>query len=247
MNANKKPIEILHRFTMAVLFSAAVDTVKEAVELAVKQGANLDGANLTRANLDGANLYGANLTRANLDGANLTRANLDGANLDGANLDGANLYGANLARANLTRANLDGANLARANLDGANLYGANLDGANLTRANLDGAKLPAPTVVLLAGWGEVSAQLCADLMLWDSINHPEPARFDVWAKGGECPYGKGINVQRAANFSESRTLWGQGQPCRPYDLMVRVVAEKCPAWTDEQSAKFAKKFEKARQ
>ena len=49
-------------------------TIKEAVESAVN---------------DGANLYGANLRCANLDGANL-----DGANLYGANLYGANLYGA---------------------------------------------------------------------------------------------------------------------------------------------------------
>ena len=63
-------------------------------------GANLDGANLTRADLCGANLDGANLTRANL-----TRADLYGANLTRADLCGANLDGANLTRANLTRAN----------------------------------------------------------------------------------------------------------------------------------------------
>jgi hypothetical protein len=82
------------------------ETIKEAVESAVKNGANLYGANLYGANLDGANLYGANL---------------DGANLDGANLDGANLRCANLYGANLDGANLDGANLDGANLDGANL------------------------------------------------------------------------------------------------------------------------------
>jgi hypothetical protein len=82
-----------------VLYAAEVETLREALEKAVK-----DGANLTRANL-----YGANLTRANLYGANLTRANLDGANLDGANLTRANLYGANLDGANLDGANLDGA------------------------------------------------------------------------------------------------------------------------------------------
>ena len=49
---------------------------KEAVEKAVKSGANLDGANLSRATL-----YGANLDGANLDGANLYRATLDGAKL----------------------------------------------------------------------------------------------------------------------------------------------------------------------
>ena len=109
-------------------------------------GANLYGANLSRANLSGANLYGANLSRANLIGANLigadlSRANLYGADLFGANLYGAYLSGADLSGADLSRANLSGADLSRANLYGANLYGAYLSGANLSRANLSGANL----------------------------------------------------------------------------------------------------------
>ena len=66
-------------------------TIKDAVEQAVKVGANLYGANLDGARLVGANLYGARLVGARLVGANLDGANLDGANLDGANLDGARL------------------------------------------------------------------------------------------------------------------------------------------------------------
>jgi hypothetical protein len=115
--------------------------LRAALEIAAKQGANLDGANLDGANLDGANLVRANLYGANLDGANLDGANLDGANLDGANLVRANLVRANLDGANLVRANLVRANLVRANLYGANLYGANLDGANLDGANLVRANL----------------------------------------------------------------------------------------------------------
>ena len=91
-------IEITHRYTGSVLFSFETDSIKVALEAAVKSGANLDGANLVRANLDGANLDGANL-----DGANLYGANLYGANLDGANLYGANLYGANLDERTLNR------------------------------------------------------------------------------------------------------------------------------------------------
>jgi hypothetical protein len=96
-------------------------SIKDAVEEAVKVGANLYGARLVEANLDGANLDGANLDGANLVRANLVRANLVGANLDGANLDGANLVGANLYGANLVRANLVRARLVEANLDGARL------------------------------------------------------------------------------------------------------------------------------
>jgi len=56
----------------------------------------LSGAYLSRADLSGADLYGANLSRANLSRADLS---------------GADLYGANLSRANLSRADLSGADL----------------------------------------------------------------------------------------------------------------------------------------
>ena len=94
-------MQILHRFTDAVLFEKDVGSMKLCVEAAVEAGANLVKASLYGANLDGASLVGASLVgaslvKANLDGANLDGASLYGASLDGANLDGANLYGANL-------------------------------------------------------------------------------------------------------------------------------------------------------
>jgi hypothetical protein len=168
-------------------------------------------------------------------------ANLSYANLSYANLRAANLSDANLSYANLSYANLRAANLRAANLRAANLSDANLSYANLSYANLRAANLPAPTAVLLAYWGELTAQLCADLMLFDSLNHPDPEAFQRWVDGGNCPYAS-IHVQRAANFSEKKALWGQGQSCRPYDLMVRVLGEKCPQWSDEQIAAFEAKF-----
>jgi hypothetical protein len=64
-----------------VLFTYEAETLREAVEQAVKSGAYLGGANLGGAYLGGANLGGANLSGANLSGANLSGANLGGANL----------------------------------------------------------------------------------------------------------------------------------------------------------------------
>lgn len=93
-------------------------------------------------------------------------------------------------------------------------------------------------MVLLASWGEVGDQLCADLMLWDSTNHPDPTTFDKWALGGACPYAD-VKVDRAANFKEKKALWSKGVATVPYQLMLRVLAEKCPAWTTEQTEAFA--------
>ena len=145
-----------------VLFSFEKEnnTIKDTVEEAVMQGANLDGANLYGANLYGANLYGANLYGANLYGANLNRANLDRANLNRANLDrasldGATLYGANLYGATLNRANLDRASLDGATLYGANLYGASLDGAT----NIPYISLNCPSDGAFIGWKKVAGLL----------------------------------------------------------------------------------------
>jgi Pentapeptide repeats (8 copies) len=47
--------EIKSRFTGEVIFSLETDSLKLAVEAAVKSGANLEGADLRGANLGGAN------------------------------------------------------------------------------------------------------------------------------------------------------------------------------------------------
>ena len=143
-----------------------------------------------------------------------TLANLRGADLQGANLQGADLRGANLR----------GADLRDANLRGADLRDAKLRGANLRDADL-----PSPTIILLSNWGEVSPELCADLMEWDAACHPDRAAFDRWAAGGPCPYND-TKIQRAANFDQRKELWGKGTLHSPYDLMVRLLNEKTKGW-----------------
>jgi uncharacterized protein YjbI with pentapeptide repeats len=201
-------------------------------------GANLREANLREANLREANLSGANLREANLRGAYLRGANLSGAYLRGANLRGANLHGANLSETNLSGANLRGADLSGAYLRGAYLRGANLRGADLSGAYLRGAdlsgadlqetRLPSPTMVLLAHWGRVSADLTRRLMAFDAACHPEPEAFNVWARTGKCPYGD-FRVERAARFEERSSLWTPDLLTlreSPYELMVAVLKEE---------------------
>jgi ATP-binding cassette subfamily C protein CydD len=69
-------MDLINRFTNAVIFSAEVETVKKLVLAAIAARANLYGADLRDANLSGANLYGANLRGANLYGADLSDADL---------------------------------------------------------------------------------------------------------------------------------------------------------------------------
>jgi len=56
-------------------------TIKDAVNQAVKEKADLYNANLSNANLSNANLRHADLSNANLSNANLSNANLYNANL----------------------------------------------------------------------------------------------------------------------------------------------------------------------
>ena len=50
------------------------NTIKDTIEEAVRNNANLINANLINANLENANLYNANLINANLENANLINA-----------------------------------------------------------------------------------------------------------------------------------------------------------------------------
>ena len=91
-------LSILSSFNASLLFEyeAEKNSLKITLQAAVKNGANLYGADL-----DGANLYCADLRGANLDGANLR-----GADLYGANLYGADLYGEKLTKTPLQLNNL---------------------------------------------------------------------------------------------------------------------------------------------
>ena len=121
----------------AVLYRGdSAESLREAVIVATRVGANLSAANLSGAFLADAYLSGADLRGAYLIGANLRDANLSDADLRDANLGGANLRDANLRDANLSDAYLSCANLSGADLSGANLSGAYLRG----EARLIGAR-----------------------------------------------------------------------------------------------------------
>ena len=60
-------IQIKNCFDFSVIFECEADSMKLAVELAIKSGANLSGADLYGANLSVANLSGANLYGEKID------------------------------------------------------------------------------------------------------------------------------------------------------------------------------------
>lgn len=63
------------------------NTIKDTLEQAIKESADLRYANLRSANLRHANLRYANLESADLRSANLESADLESANLESADLD----------------------------------------------------------------------------------------------------------------------------------------------------------------
>jgi pentapeptide repeat protein len=140
-SGGKMKFEIKSRRNGSILFSFETESIKLAVEAAVKKGADLEGAYLEGADLKGADLKGAYLKGADLEGADLEGAYLKGADLEGADLEGAYLKGAYLEDADLKDAYLEGADLKGADLKGADLKGADLEGAYLKGAYLKGADL----------------------------------------------------------------------------------------------------------
>lgn len=101
-----RKIQIRKIGTGEVIYESKTETIKEALEQAVKEYANLEYANLKGAYLKGAYLEDAYLKDVYLEGANLEGANLEGAFLKNANLEYANLKNANLEDAYLGNANL---------------------------------------------------------------------------------------------------------------------------------------------
>ena len=115
-------------------------------------------------------------------------------------------------------------------LQGANLRGADLRRADLRRAYLQDADLPAPSIILLANWRELSDKTTIALMRLDcSACLNGKKRFDIWAHDGICPYNES-KVQRVANFVEKKHLWKYGPPPSIYNCMKMVLDEKCPGW-----------------
>ncbi len=107
----KIKFEIKHRVTAAVLFSIETESMRMAVEAAIKSGADLRSADLRYADLRYANLRSADLRYADLSSADLRYADLRYANLRSADLRYADLRYADLSSADLRYANLRSANL----------------------------------------------------------------------------------------------------------------------------------------
>ena len=146
--------------------------------------------------------------------------------LEGAKIIADLVLSAIAAKQSLRYADLSSANLRYVDLSSANLSSADLSSADLSYANLRYADLPSPTMLLLAVWYSVSAELTLDLMRYDAANHPDPSKFDDWAKGGECPYSD-IHWQRCANFHEDRELWKPGKTTKSaLKLVLMLFKEK---------------------
>ncbi len=119
-------IEIKHRFTGKIIVTGDA-SIKATITKAVKDGADLGGADLGGAYLGGADLGGAYLRGADLGGAYLRGAYLGGADLGGAYLRGADLGGADLGGADLGGAYLRGADLGGAYLGEIKQYSESHD------------------------------------------------------------------------------------------------------------------------
>lgn len=119
-NLNKYKQEIINQY-----FKEEI-TLKEAIEIEVRNCNSLHGAYLPEASI-GGNYFNKG-------------ANLSGAELRGANLTGAHLSYGSLKNANLIYANLESSFLGDVDISGACLTGANLYNVKLRNNNFDGVE-----------------------------------------------------------------------------------------------------------
>ena len=126
------------------------------------------------------------------------------------------------------------ADLRSADLRSADLRSADLRFADLRSADLRFANLPAPTMILLADWHQLSDAITLALMRLDcSACLDGKKKFELWSKGGECPY-ENARFQQVANFQEKRDLWSYGPPPSIINCAKMVLDECCPGWNNQQ-------------
>lgn len=135
-------IEIKH-ITGDVIFSheEGGNTQKKTIELAIKKGIDLSGADLRYSNLLFADLRYSNLMNSDLSFADLRYSNLNRAYLMNANLKHSNLLGANLKYTNFSFADLSYANLMYTNKSYIDLTSSILNHAILYDNNLTNPKI----------------------------------------------------------------------------------------------------------
>ncbi len=169
---DKDPIEIKVKDEDVVIFATTKrETMKDALEEAVRrrliiykadlvgqnlQGIKIPGGNLEHcfmigSNLDGADLRGSNLKQSifagsSMKGALLSSVNspeavFQGCNLEGANLSSAVLIDSDFSKSNLKNADLSFSTFSNSSFAGADLTGAILKGATLSKTSLATANL----------------------------------------------------------------------------------------------------------
>jgi hypothetical protein len=175
--------DILNRFSGAVQFTAEINCDKNA-EKSVKIGLAVKWALKNDADLRGADLRDAYLRGAYLRGADLRGAYLRGAYLRDAYLRGAYLRGADLCDAYLRGADLCGADLCGADLCGADLRGAGF----ISDRVIDGGLRSDGYRFLLArtepGAWRIKAG-CRNFTVDDGLNHWASTRPEGEALGDE--------------------------------------------------------------
>ena len=115
-------ISIKHRFSGATLCEFDVETVKEAVLLAIKKCSDLSGSDLRGSDLSGSNLSYSNLSGSNLSYSNLSGSDLSGSDLSGSNLSYSNLIGSDLSGSYLSGIKIDGEEITKPPLSITGLY-----------------------------------------------------------------------------------------------------------------------------
>ena len=188
-------IEIKNYCNSKVIFSMEAESLKVAVEAAIKAHISLSYADLRFTDLRSADLRSADLRSANLQSADLQSADLRSADLRSADLRSADLRSADLRSANLQSADLQSADLRSADLRSADLRSA----GNIAMS---------PDTKLQTGetWGEYVNEVVPALLTAGGKPLEAAANEKTWAchSWKNCPMAEAFGVH---DINDVPTLW----------------------------------------
>lgn len=107
--------------TNTLLYRGHFKNFKDCLEQAVREGADLSHADLSKRNLGNACLDDGFLEGADFSGCNLTGANLSETCLRGASFRGADLYNVCMACADLSHCNFEDAAFGATDISGSDI------------------------------------------------------------------------------------------------------------------------------
>ena len=120
-------IEIKNRWTKEIIFSIEADSMKNALEIGVKQKINFRNCDFRNCDLRGCSFFGANFRGSTFSGCDLSKVNFricsfNGSTFSGCNFSESSFYKTAFCGSDFSGCNFNGSIFCKCNFRGCDLY-----------------------------------------------------------------------------------------------------------------------------